>query len=44
MAVIAMVYTMSVTVAPRLRSLAGLFRPCMTGPMAGTLAERCTAL
>ena len=37
MAVIAIVLTMSVTVAPRDRSLTGLFRPCSTGPTATAL-------
>ncbi len=44
MAVIATVLTMSVTVHPRLRSLTGLFRPCMTGPIATAPDVRCTAL
>ncbi len=39
-AVIATVFTMSVTVAPRLRSVTGRLRPSMTGPMATALAER----
>ena len=43
-AVIAMVFTMSRTVAPRDRSLTGLRRPCRTGPTATAWAERCTAL
>ena len=43
-AVIATVLTMSLTVAPRDRSLTGRRRPCMTGPTATALAERCTAL
>ncbi len=44
MAVMAIVLTMSVTVAPRDRSLTGLLRPCSTGPTATAPAERCTAL
>ena len=44
MAVIATVFTMSVTVAPRLRSFTGRLSPCMTGPMAAALADRWTAL
>ena len=44
MAVIATVLTMSLTVAPRDRSLTGRRRPCMTGPTATAPAERCTAL
>src|SRR5690606_16886500 len=44
MAVIATVFTMSSTSAPRDRSLTGLFRPCSTGPTATAPAERCTAL
>ena len=44
MAVIAMVLTMSATVAPRDRSLTGFRRPCMTGPIATAPAERWTAL
>ena len=40
MAVMATVFTMSVTVAPRLRSLTGRLSPCMTGPMATALADR----
>ncbi len=43
-AVIAMVLTMSLTSAPRERSLTGLFSPCSTGPIASAPAERCTAL
>ena len=43
-AVIATVLTMSCTVAPRERSLTGLFRPCSTGPMAIAPALRWTAL
>src|SRR3954463_16479412 len=43
-AVIATVFTMSCTVAPRERSLTGLRRPCSTGPMATAPALRCTAL
>jgi len=39
-AVMATVFTMSVTVAPRLRSLTGRLSPCMTGPMATALADR----
>src|SRR3982751_6991173 len=35
---------MSLTVAPRDRSLTGRRRPCMTGPTATALADRCTAL
>ena len=38
---IATVFTMSATSAPRDRSLTGLARPCSTGPMA--TARRCTA-
>ena len=44
MAVMATVLTMSRTVAPRDRSLTGLFRPCSTGPTATAPAERWTAL
>ena len=44
MAVMATVLTISVTVQPRERSLTGLRRPCMTGPMATAPAERWTAL
>ena len=44
MAVIATVLTMSCTVAPRERSLTGLFSPCSTGPMAIAPALRWTAL
>ena len=44
MAVMATVLTMSVTVQPRERSLTGLRRPCMMGPMATAPAERWTAL
>ncbi len=44
MAVIATVLTMSLTVAPRDRSLTGRRRPCITGPTATAPAERCTAL
>ena len=43
-AVIAIVLTMSLTSAPRERSLTGLLRPCSTGPIASAPAERCTAL
>ena len=43
-AVIATVFTMSATSAPRDRSLTGLFSPCSTGPMATAFALRCTAL
>lgn len=43
-AVIATVFTMSWTKAPRLRSLTGLRRPWSTGPTATAPAERCTAL
>ena len=43
-AVIATVFTMSATSAPRDRSLTGLARPCSTGPMATAPALRCTAL
>ena len=43
-AVIATVLTMSLTVAPRDRSLTGRRRPCITGPTATAPAERCTAL
>jgi hypothetical protein len=43
-AVMATVLTMSLTVAPRLRSLTGCRNPCMTGPTATAPAERCTAL
>ena len=34
----------AVTVAPRDRSLTGLFNPCSTGPTATAPADRCTAL
>ncbi len=44
MAVIATVLTMSLTSAPRERSLIGLRRPCSTGPIATAPADRCTAL
>ncbi len=44
MAVITIVLTMSVTVAPRDRSLTGLLSPWSTGPTATAPAERCTAL
>jgi hypothetical protein len=44
MAVIATVFTMSRTDAPRERSLTGLARPCRTGPIATAPAERWTAL
>ena len=44
MAVMATVLTMSTTVQPRERSLTGLRRPWMTGPMATAPAERWTAL
>ncbi len=43
-AVMATVFTMSATSAPRDRSLTGLARPCSTGPMATAPALRCTAL
>src|SRR5687768_4839362 len=43
-AVIATVFTMSDTSAPRDRSLTGLRSPCNTGPMAMAWALRCTAL
>ena len=43
-AVIAMVFTMSRTVAPRDKSLTGLRSPWRTGPTASAPAERCTAL
>ena len=43
-AVIAMVFTMSRTRAPRDRSLTGFARPWSTGPMATAPALRCTAL
>jgi hypothetical protein len=43
-AVIATVFTMSATVAPRERSFTGLFSPCSTGPMATAPALRWTAL
>src|SRR5699024_12379350 len=43
-AVMATVLTMSVTVAPRDRSLTGRRSPCSTGPIAIAPAERCTAL
>ena len=43
-AVIATVFTMSSTRAPRDRSLIGLRRPCSTGPIATAPALRCTAL
>ena len=43
-AVIATVFTMSCTRAPRERSLMGLLRPCSTGPIATAPDERCTAL
>ncbi len=44
MAVIATVLTMSLTSAPRDRSLIGLRMPWSTGPIANCAAERCTAL
>jgi hypothetical protein len=44
MAVMATVFTMSGTVAPRDRSFTGLFRPCRIGPTASASAVRCTAL
>ncbi len=44
MAVMATVLTMSVMVQPRERSLTGMRRPWMTGPMATAPAERWTAL
>ncbi len=43
-AVMATVLTMSATRQPRERSLTGLLRPWMTGPMATALAVRWTAL
>ena len=43
-AVMATVFTMSCTSAPRERSLMGLLRPCSTGPIATAPDERCTAL
>ena len=43
-AVIATVFTMSRTVAPRERSLTGLLRPCRIGPIATAPADRWTAL
>ena len=43
-AVIATVFTMSRTVAPRDRSFTGLRSPCRIGPTASAPAERCTAL
>ena len=43
-AVIATVFRISTTVAPRDRSLTGLLRPCKTGPTAIAPAARCTAL
>ena len=43
-AVMATVFTMSATSAPRDRSFTGLFSPCRTGPIATAPALRCTAL
>src|SRR5690606_38577826 len=43
-AVIATVLMMSLTSAPRDRSLMGFASPCSTGPIATAPAERCTAL
>jgi hypothetical protein len=43
-AVIATVFTMSRTVAPRDRSFTGLRSPCRIGPTASAPADRCTAL
>jgi hypothetical protein len=44
MAVITTVFTISVTVQPRLKSFTGLFKPCKIGPIAIAPEERCTAL
>jgi len=40
----ATVLMMSATVQPRLRSLTGFLRPCMTGPIAIAPVDCCTAL